>query len=268
MAKAADWTAQTIASKLDSPQAYASVKIPCISCHETQKVSSSDLYHFAARCQFHPCFSVGSNPSQEWHEVLARYHRNAAFINLTLRLAGLPDRSDAKPEDVLKLLSQLSKDNSLSQKLLETCEKDNEEKTIYPSRILENILDEAFSKRGPPKGHAWDFFNRFAPSKEAGFMSRHHRGRMKTNISENLINSWAHIFCAQRKNILKSSLFLEFIDFLKARGIIFVSNGLQKTEDMLRSMGLLRQYADMGVARMIEPIFTHLKAPDNKNEIS
>lgn len=268
MAKAADWTMQAVALKLDSPEAYASLEMPCVACRAAYENEASEFENRAAICKFHPRFSVGGEPSQEWHEVLARYHRNVALINLSLRAANLPNRSGARPEDIFNLLRKLSRGTSIAQKIVEECKNQGDKGLHGPRKALEQVLDEKFNSKHPPKGHAWDFFNRFAPSKEAGFMERKRRGRMKAKIAPDLMNAWAHIFCGHRWRDQKSPLFVEFVDFLNARGIKFVGEGIEHAEETLRSMGLLRQYADMGIARVLEPIFPMLNPLDRENESS
>jgi len=250
MSKAASWVSQSISARLMAPDAYRGETMPCSDCGQRYGSNPNEVNELALHCIFQPFFAVGGEASQEWHEVLVRYHRNVAHINLALRVAGLAHGSDATPESVFELLKRLVSDRSVRDKILENSKEDED-----PARFLRSIVDERFDGERPPKGHAWDFFRRFAPSREAGFATQPRNGRMRIIPPPQLLNAWGHIFYAAREEIGRAPIFLEFLDFLRSRGFILVGRGLKEIETCLRAQGLLREYADMGVARVLESVF-------------
>jgi hypothetical protein len=255
MAKLADWTAVALLNKLDSPQAYASEQVACGSCREAYRSDPASATELASNCRFHPGFAVGGRRSQEWHEVLARYHVNVAVVNLILRTAGMHDRRRTLPDDVLTVLGIASRGGDLAERVRNACADGPVCGHAAPSGCIEASLNRRFSAKGPPKGHAWDFFRRNATSAEVGFMFRIHRDGTYATLSPQLLNAWGHIYCTPQRPGPRGAYFVQFQSFLRARGVLFQGDGLVTTEAQLGSLGLLRQYADMGVARRLEPVF-------------
>jgi hypothetical protein len=251
MAKLADWVVASLLNKLDSPQAYASEQLACRGCLSAYKRDHARAPDLAAACRFHPGFALGGARSQEWHEVLARYHVNVATVNLLLRVADKHSGSAAHPSDVLALLDMVSRDRLVSERVRNGCPDGAQcHHGSSPSGCLETVIGKL-----SPKGHAWDFFRRYASSSEAGFMSRPYRDGLFVTLSPELLSAWGHIYWMAQYLESRPAYFMHFQDFLRARGVYFSGDGLGRAESMLRSLGLLKQYADMGVARRLEPVF-------------
>ena len=230
-------TARNIATCYD---AYSSKEIQCKECLKKYQLNSDSYGELTKACKYHPQYIIGEK-SQKWFSALARYHTNIASVktvNFIIDQRNKVNKNLNSVDDVLDFISLL-KDNRA---------KHEEIKDGF------NLLDKYFEET-PPKSQAWEFFKRYASTeKHTSFVSRHIRGSFSVIPSKQLITIWAHIFISISEQRENSPLLVDFVTFLNERGIRYEGNVLGGLENELRLLGILKDYADMGRARELEPI--------------